>query len=584
MTIRRRDFLTLAGAATLSGSLARVGAQAADNNAGVYDLERFGNARILHITDTHAQLRPVFFREPSVNIGVGPMRGNPPHLVGRAFLDRFGIRPDSADAYAFTCVEFEKAAGRFGKLGGFAHLKTLVDRMRSEAGAGRALLLDGGDLWQGTGLANTLQGADMVDAANLLGIEAMTGHWEFTYGEKTLRANLERFKGEFLAQNVFLTEEAAFNDAKAFDPASGRVFKPSVIKEIGGYRVAVIGQAFPYVPIAHPKRFTPDWKFGIRDEELQKLVDTHRNTDKVDAVILLSHNGMDVDLKLASRVTGIDVILGGHTHDAVPQPVAVTNPGGVTLVTNAGSNGKFLAVLDLELAKGKVANVRYRLLPVFSELLKPDPAMQTLIDKTRAPHTVALDEKIAAADRLLYRRGNFSGTMDQLICDALRGELNAEIALSPGFRWGTTALAGQPLTMEDVLAQTAVTYPETYIQTMTGGQIKDVLEDICDNLFNTDPYYQQGGDMVRVGGLAYTCSPSETVGKRISDLKLDNSRALEAGKSYKVAGWASVNEQTGAPIWDVVARHLKSGKPPNRSLPGVTLKGVEDNPGIAGKG
>ena len=445
------------------------------------------------------------------------MRGNPPHLVGRAFLDRFGIRPDSADAYAFTCIEFEKAAGRFGKLGGFAHLKTLVDRMRSEAGAGRALLLDGGDLWQGTGLSNTLQGADMVDAANLLGIEAMTGHWEFTYGEKALRANLERFKGEFLAQNVFLTEEAAFNDAKAFDPASGRVFQPSIIKEIGGRRIAVIGQAFPYVPIAHPKRFTPDWKFGIRDEELQKLVDTHRNTDKVDAVILLSHNGMDVDLKLASRVTGIDVILGGHTHDAVPQPIAVTNPAGVTLVTNAGSNGKFLAVLDLDIGKGKVSNVRYRLLPVFSELLKPDTAMQALIDKTREPHAAALNEKIASADRLLYRRGNFSGTMDQLICDALRGELNAEIALSPGFRWGTTALAGQPLTMEDVMAQTAVTYPQTYIQTMTGGQIKDVLEDICDNLFNTDPYYQQGGDMVRVGGLAYTCSPNETVGKRISE-------------------------------------------------------------------
>ncbi|XIA65981.1 thiosulfohydrolase SoxB [Bradyrhizobium sp. TZ2] len=582
MTIRRRDFLTLAGAATLSGSLPRL-ARSADN-AGVYDLERFGNARILHMTDVHAQLRPVFFREPSVNLGVGSMRGNPPHLVGKAFLDRFGIRPDSADAYAFTCVEFEKAAGRFGKLGGFAHLKTLVDRLRNDVGAGRSLLLDGGDLWQGTGLANTLQGADMVDAANLLGIEAMTGHWEFTYGEKTLRANLERFKGEFLAQNVFLTEEAAFNDAKAFDPASGRVFKPSVIKEIGGYRVAVIGQAFPYVPIAHPKRFTPDWKFGIRDEELQKLVDSHRNNDKVDAVVLLSHNGMDVDLKLASRVTGVDVILGGHTHDAVPQPIAVTNAAGVTLVTNAGSNGKFLAVLDLEIAKGKVANVRYRLLPVFSELLKPDPAMQTLIDKIREPHAAALNEKIATADRLLYRRGNFSGSMDQLICDALRGELDAEVALSPGFRWGTTALASQPLTMEDVLAQTAVTYPQTYIQNMTGGQIKDVLEDVCDNLFNTDPYYQQGGDMVRVGGLSYTCTPAESVGKRISDVRLDNGRALEAGKSYKVAGWASVNEQTGAPIWDVVTKHLKSGKPPNRSAPGVTLKGVDDNPGIAGQG
>src|SRR6187431_3583243 len=366
MTVRRRDFLTLAGAATLSGALPRVGAQAADTNAGVYDLDRFGNARILHITDTHAQLRPVFFREPSVNLGVGPMRGNPPHLVGRAFLDRFGIRPDSADAYAFTCIEFEKAAGRFGKLGGFAHLKTLVDRLRSEAGNGRSLLLDGGDLWQGTGLANTLRGADMVDAANLLGIEAMTGHWEFTYGEKALRANLERFKGEFLAQNVYLTEEAAFNDAKAFDPASGRVFKPSIIKEIGGYRVAVIGQAFPYVPIAHPKRFTPDWTFGIRDDELQKLVDAHRSNDKVDAVILLSHNGMDVDLKLASRVVGIDVILGGHTHDGVPQPTLVANARGKTLVTNAGSNGKFLALLDLDVADGKLREWKYRLLPVFS--------------------------------------------------------------------------------------------------------------------------------------------------------------------------------------------------------------------------
>ena len=582
MTIRRREFLTLAGAAAVSGSLPRL-ARGVETSS-VYDLERFGNARILHLTDTHAQLKPVYFREPGVNLGVGAMAGQPPHLVGRAFLDRFGIRPDSADAYAFTCVEFEKAAPRFGKLGGFAHLKTLIDRLRSDVGQGRSMLLDGGDLWQGSGLANTVQGADMVEAANLLGVEAMTGHWEFTYGEKALRDNLERFKGEFLAQNVFLTEEAAFNDARAFDPASGRVFKPSIIKEIGGHRVAVIGQAFPYVPIAHPKRFTPDWKFGIREEELQKLVDAHRTTDKVDAVVLLSHNGMDVDLKLASRVSGIDVILGGHTHDAVPQPVAVTNPGGVTLVTNAGSNGKFLAVLDLELGKGRVKDVRYRLLPVFSELLKPDAAMQALIDRLREPHAAPWGEKIAVADHLLYRRGNFFGTVDQMICDALRNELNAEIALSPGFRWGLTMLAGQPLTMEDLLSETAISYPETYVQTMTGRQIKDVLEDVCDNLFNADPYYQQGGDMVRVGGLSYTCAPAEPAGKRISELKLDNGRRLEAGRNYKVAGWASVNAQNGAPVWDVVAKYLRAGKPPNRQPTGVTLKGVEDNPGIARPG
>ena len=580
MTSRRRDLLRLAGAAALSGGASRR-ARSADST-GAYDLERFGNARILHITDTHAQLLPGYFREPSVNLGLGTMLGKPPHLVGRAFLDRFGITPDSADAYAFTSLDFEKSAARFGKLGGFAHLKTLIDRLRSDAGPGRSLLLDGGDLWQGTGLANTLQGAEMVEAANLLGIEAMTGHWEFTYGEEVLRSNLERFKGEFLAQNVYLTEEAAFNDAKAFDPATKRVFKPAAIKEIGAHRVAVIGQAFPYVPIAHPKRFTPDWTFGIRDEELQALVDSLRNTDKVDAVVLLSHNGMDVDLKLASRVRGIDVILGGHTHDAVPQPVPVANAGGITLVTNAGSNGKFLGVLDLELARGRVSDIRYRLLPVFSELLKPDAAMLALIDQTRAPHAAAYAGKIATADRLLYRRGNFFGTMDQLICDALRAQFDAEIALSPGFRWGSSVLPGQPLAMEEVLAETAISYPQTYVQSMTGSQIKEALEDVCDNLFNPDPYHQQGGDMVRVGGFTYTCTPAESIGRRISDLKLDNGRALDAGKSYRVAGWASVNEQRGIPVWDVMARHLGAGKMPDARGAGVTLRGVDDNPGIAG--
>jgi S-sulfosulfanyl-L-cysteine sulfohydrolase len=578
MPIRRRDVLKIAGVAALSGGLPRL-ARSVDN-VSAYDLPRFGNARILHLTDTHAQLTPVYFREPSVNIGIGGMLGQPPHLVGRAFLERFGISDDSADAYAFTSLAFEKSAARFGKLGGFAHLKTLIDRLRSDVGAERALLVDGGDLWQGTGLANSLQGADMVEAANLLGVEAMTGHWEFTYGEEALRKNLEAFKGEFLAQNVFLTEEAAFNDAKAFDPASRRVFKPALIKEIGDYRVGVIGQAFPYVPIAHPKRFTPDWSFGIREEELQKVVSGLREHDKADAVVLLSHNGMDVDLKLAGRISGIDVILGGHTHDAVPQPIAVKNASGVTLVTNAGSNGKFLGVLDLDVSKGKVKDARYRLLPVYSELLKPDPAMQALIERLHLAHSQSWSEKIATADRLLYRRGNFSGPMDLLICDALKSELDAEIAFSPGFRWGVTALAGQPLTMEDLLAETAISYPETYVQTMTGNQIKDVLEDVCDNLFNADPYYQQGGDMVRLGGLSYACAPTEAVGHRISELALGSGKPLEAGKSYKVAGWASVNVQSGLPVWDILARHLRAGKSvTSRGM--VSLHGVDGNPGIA---
>ncbi len=582
MTIRRRDFLGWTAGAALAGAMPRRPARAA-GEAGVYELPRFGNARILHMTDTHAQLQPVLFREPGVNIGVGAMAGQPPHLVGQAFLDRFRIAADSANAYAFTCLDFEKAAARFGRLGGFAHLKTLIDRLRGEAGEANTMLLDGGDLWQGTGLANAMQGADMVEAANLLGIEAMTGHWEFTYGEAVLRANLEKFKGAFIAQNVFLTEEAAFNDAPAFDPASGRVFKPYVVKQLGGRRVAVIGQAFPYVPVAHPRRFTPDWTFGIRDDALQKLVHSLRADDTLDAVVLLSHNGMDVDLKLAGRVSGIDAILGGHTHDAVPQPIPVKNAGGVTLVTNAGSNGKFLGVLDLDLGKGRVRDVRYRLLPVFSELLKPDAEMEALIERLRAPYAAAFDVKVATAPHLLYRRGNFDGTMDTLLCDALRHQLDAEIALSPGFRWGPSVLSGQTITMEDVLAETATTYSEVYTQMMTGAQIKGVLEDVCDNLFNADPYYQQGGDMVRVGGLSYACAPNASVGNRISDLRLVNGRPLDAGKSYKVAGWASVNEQVGEPVWEVFAKHLREGKLPP-ATGAVHLRGVDNNPGVAGQG
>jgi S-sulfosulfanyl-L-cysteine sulfohydrolase len=579
--MRRRDVLKALTAAAIAGVVPRVG-RAAEGDE-LYDVGKFGNVRVLHMTDTHAQLNPVHFREPSVNLGLGAMAGHPPHLVGEAFLKRFGIAPKSRAAHAFTCLDFAEAAHKFGRLAGFAHLKTLIDRLRAEAGAGRSVLLDGGDLMQGSGLANLMHGEDMVDAANLLGVEAMTGHWEFTYGEERLRANLKRFKGEFLAQNVFLTEEAAFNDKPAFDKETGRAFKPATIKEIGGFRIGIIGQAFPYVPIAHPKRFTPDWTFGIRDAEMQKVVDGLRAKDKVDAVILLSHNGMDVDLKLASRVTGIDVVLGGHTHDAVPQPVTITNSGGKTLVTNAGSSGKFIGVLDLELAKGAVKGVRYHLLPVFAGLLKPDAAMQALIDAAMKPQAAQLNEKLAVAGDLLYRRGNFNGSMDQLICDALRHELDAELALSPGFRWGNTLLPGDAITMGDLLSETAITYPEVYVAEMTGAQIKAVLEDICDNLFNPDPYYQQGGDMVRMGGMNYACAPAEKMGNRISDLTLDNGKPLEANKSYKVAGWASVNPQEGKPIWDVFAAYLrreKTAKP--KKLNQVTLKGVSNNPGISG--
>jgi sulfur-oxidizing protein SoxB len=510
----RRNFLRWLGAAAATGVTPRV-ALAADDD--LYDVGRFGNVRILHLTDSHAQLQPVYFREPSVNIGVGAMRGKPPHIGGGAFLEYFNIAPGGRTAHAFTFLDYQDAAHRYGRMGGFAHLKTLIDRLRAEAGPGNSLLLDGGDTWQGTGLANASQGAGMVEAANLLGVDAMTGHWEFTYGEAVLRKNLASFTGEFLAQNVFLTDDAAFNDKPAFDAASGRVFKPATMKEVGGMRVAVIGQAFPYVPIAHPKRFTPDWTFGIRERELQKLVDDLRNAQHADAVILLSHNGMDVDLKLASRVTGIDIILGGHTHDAVPRPILVANAGAKTVVTSAGSNGKFLAVLDLDVGKGAVKDFRYSLVPIFADLLKPDAAMLALIKHHGEPFAHDFSERLGTCDQLLYRRGNFSGPMDQVICDALRQQLGAQIALSPGFRWGTTILANQSVIREDVLAETAISYPETYVQDMTGSALKAIMEDVADNLFNPDPYLQQGGDMVRIGGMDYACAPNEASGKRISE-------------------------------------------------------------------
>ena len=575
--MNRRDFARLVAAAAAMGAAPH--ARAADDH---YGLGRFGNARLLHLTDTHAQLLPMHYREPSINIGIGTMWGQPPHLVGQAFLKYFDMPRSSRDAHAFTFLDFMAGARGFGRMGGFAHLKTLIDRLRAEAPGGRALVLDGGDLWQGTALADATRGAAMVEAANRLGIDAMTGHWEFTYGEATLRQNLARFAGEFLAQNVFLTEEAAFNDAPAFDPASGRVFKPALVKQVGDHRIGIIGQAFPYVPVAHPKSFVPDWTFGIREAELQTLVDRLRTTERADAVLLLSHNGMDVDLKLAGRVTGIDVILGGHTHDAVPRPTVVGNRSGKTVVTNAGSNGKFLGVLDLDLNKGAVRDLRYRLLPVYADLLAPDRDMAAFIERVRAPYAAGFAEQLATADDILYRRDNFSGTMDRLIGAALRQAADAPIAFSPGLRWGTTVPAGEPVTLEDVLAHTAMSYPQSYVQDMTGSAIKAAMEDVCDNLFNADPYYQQGGDMVRVAGLGYACAPGETAGRRITDLRLSDGTPLEADKRYRVAGWASVNETAGRPVGDIVADYLRSQKTVRSGNPDkVKLIGVDGNPGIA---
>jgi len=566
----RRAFLEALAVAAASGLPLASRAALAGDGREVYDLPPFGNASLLHFTDCHAQLMPMHFREPNVNLGIASAAGKPPHLVGEHFLRAYGIAPRTPNAYAYTCLEFEQAARVYGRMGGFSHLATLVKRLRASRPG--ALLLDGGDNWQGSATSLWTKAQDMIDSSKLLGVDVMTGHWEFTYGQARVKQVVDNdFKGkvEFLAQNF---STADFNDP---------VFKAYTIREINGASIGIIGQAFPYTPIANPSYLVSDWTFGIQEAELQKRVEEVR-AKGVQAVILLSHNGMDVDLKLASRVTGIDVILGGHTHDAVPKPVEVANPAGKTLVTNAGCSGKFLGVLDLDIREGRLREARYRLLPIFSNLLPADDEMASHISKMRAPFLERLGENLATTSGLLYRRGNFNGTADQLILDALLAVKGAQIAFSPGFRWGTTLLPGQVITTEQVMDWTAITYPYTTLTDLSGEMIKTILEDVCDNLFNPDPYYQQGGDMVRVGGMTYTCTPGEAMGKRISDIRLDG-KPIDASKTYKVAGWAPVAEgASGQPAWEVVTQYLKSRQTiatPKLSLP--KLVGVEGNPGIA---
>ncbi len=587
MNLSKREFLQVLSAAGVAGmALGRHGeADAQQAQAVLYDLPRFGNVSLLHMTDCHAQLKPLWFREPSVNLGVGSMQGQLPHLVGEHLLKATGIPAGSVQAHAFTMLDFEAAARRYGRVGGFAHLATLVKLLK--AGRPGALLLDGGDTWQGSATSLWTNAQDMVDAAKLLGVDVMTGHWEFTYGMERVKAIVDGdFKGgsgngaarhrvDFVAQNV---KTADFGDP---------VFAPYVIRPINGVPVAIIGQAFPYTPIANPRYLVADWSFGIQDENLQKMADEAR-AKGAQVVVVLSHNGMDVDLKMASRVRGVDAILGGHTHDGVPLAVPVKNAGGTTLVTNAGSNGKFLGVMDFEVKSGKVADFRYRLLPVFANQLKADPEMDALITKVRAPYEKKLAETLAVTDGLLYRRGNFNGSWDQLICDALIEVQGADIAFSPGFRWGSTLLPGDAITRELMMDQLAITYPYATLTPMSGETIKTVLEDVADNLFNPDPYYQQGGDMVRVGGLTYTCTPAEKMGSRIGDMRLAG-KPIEAGKTYKVAGWAPVAEEARSagnkPVWDVVETWLtgqQGGRVKPRTINTPRLQGVQGNPGLIG--
>ncbi len=576
MNLTKREFFQVLGAGTMAGMALgqHADADAATAADRLYEAPRFGNVSFLHMTDCHAQLNPIYFREPSVNLGIAGMKGQLPHLVGEHLLKTAKIRPGTAQAHALTYLDFDKAARRYGKVGGFAHLATLVKRMKASRPG--ALLLDGGDTWQGSGTALWTNGQDMVDACKTLGVDVMTGHWEFTLGMDRVKEIIEKdFKGkvDFIAQNVKTND---FGDP---------VFPPYVIREINGVPCAIIGQAFPYTPIANPRYMVADWTFGIQDDNMQKMVDEVRGKG-AQVVVVLSHNGMDVDLKMAGRVTGIDAIMGGHTHDGMPVASVVANKSGQTLVTNAGSNGKFLGVMDFDVKGGRVSDFRYRLLPVFSNMLPADPDMDALIRKLRAPYETKLAEKLGVTEGTLYRRGNFNGTGDQLLLDALMDVQGAEIAFSPGFRWGTSLLSGQAITREWLMDMTATTYSYATVTEMTGETLKTVLEDVADNLFNPDPYYQQGGDMVRVGGMQYTCDPLAGMGQRITAMQL-NGKPIEAGRRYKVAGWAPVAEEArtagNKQVWEVVEQWLKArnGRVAARTPNLPTLLGVKGNPGLA---
>ena len=544
--ITRREFLQASVAASAIvgisgfGNWSRLAAQQALTQDQLLQFDTFGNITLVHITDIHAQLKPIWFREPEWNIGVGDVIGKPPHVVGKEFLQMFNLQPGSPEAYALTYEDFSALGRTYGKMGGMDRVATVVKSIR--AARPEAIILDGGDTWHGSFTSLQTKGQDVVNVMNQLGVEAMTSHWEWTFGTERVKEIVESLPFPFLGQNIF--------DNEWNEPA----FEPYTWFERGGAKVAVIGQAFPYMPIANPGWLFPEYSFGVRDQRMQEMVHEVRAAG-ADLVVVLSHNGFDVDRKMASRVSGIDVILTGHTHDAIPEPVLV----GQTILIASGSHGKFVSRVDLDVRDGKMMGFRHKLIPIFADVIAPDADMAALIDTERAPFKDQLEEVVGKTESLLYRRGNFQGTWDDLICSAIRSERDAQIAMSPGVRWGASLLPGDNITREDIHNVTSMTYGKVYRTEMTGEMLHTILEDVADNLFNPDPYYQQGGDMVRVGGIGFAIDVNQTIGNRITDMMLtDTGEAIDPAKTYTVAGWASVNEGTEGPqIWDLVEGHIR---------------------------
>ena len=546
--ISRRDFLqtSMAASAILGassyGNWGRLAAQQSLTQDQLLQFDTFGNVSLIHVTDIHAQLKPLYFREPSINIGVGDNRGKVPHVTGADFRKLYGVEDGSPSHYALSSGDFSALAAGYGRVGGLDRVATVINQIRSDRPD--ALLLDGGDTWHGSYTCYHTEGQDMVNVMNALKPDAMTFHWEFTLGSDRVNEIVEGLPFAALGQNIF--------DAEWDEPAE--LFPPYKFFERGGVKIAVIGQAFPYMPIANPGWMFPEYAFGIRDENMQSMVDEVRAAG-AELVVCLSHNGFDVDKKMAGIVTGIDVILSGHTHDALPEPVLV----GETIIVASGSNGKFVSRVDLDVRDGRMMGFRHKLIPIFSDVITPDADVAAVIDEQRAPYEEELSEVIGQTASLLYRRGNFNGTWDDVICDALISEREADIALSPGVRWGPSLLPGQDITREDIWNVTSMTYGAAYRSEMTGEFLHVIMEDVADNLFNPDPYYQQGGDMVRTGGLGYRIDVTKPQGERITEMTLlKTGEMIDPAKTYQVAGWASVNEGTEGPqIWDVVENHIR---------------------------